>query len=131
MKMESTRRGRPSNGKRDDVSGLAVVAFVGGMMLATMVVAWWRPIDLSCIAVQSTRLRLDLNQADAHALSVLPGIGPRLSQRIVRWRQAVGEFSHLGELQDVPGIGPGILARIRPFVHSRLKAEDRTRKVGD
>ena len=59
---------------------------------------------------------LDLNTADQAALETLPGIGEALAQRILAYRETHGPFSSVGELQAVDGIGPGILARLRPYV---------------
>lgn len=59
---------------------------------------------------------LDLNAADQAALETLPGIGEALAQRILAYRETHGPFSSVDELQAVDGIGPGILARLRPYV---------------
>ena len=59
---------------------------------------------------------LDLNTADQAALETLPGIGEALAQRILAYRETHGPFSSVDELQAVEGIGPGILARLRPYV---------------
>ena len=63
-----------------------------------------------------TNALLDLNTADQAALETLPGIGEALAQRILAYRETHGPFSSVGELQAVEGIGPGILARLRPYV---------------
>ena len=58
----------------------------------------------------------DLNRADAEGLSALPGIGPVLAERIIAVRAARGGFASLGELAEVPGIGPRLLARLAPLL---------------
>ena len=63
-----------------------------------------------------TNALLDLNTADQAALETLPGIGEALAQRILAYRETHGPFSSVDELQAVDGIGPGILARLRPYV---------------
>jgi competence ComEA-like helix-hairpin-helix protein len=60
--------------------------------------------------------RLNLNQADATALSTLPGVGPALAERIVAHRQQIGPFTSLGDLTGVRGIGPALVERLRPLV---------------
>lgn len=47
--------------------------------------------------------------------SLLPGIGPTLSRRIVEDRQENGAFGNVEGLLRVPGIGPGKLAEIRRY----------------
>lgn len=56
---------------------------------------------------------LDLNTAAAEQLEALPGIGPVLAQRIVRYRQSHGTFNVVDSLINVPGIGAERLKKIR------------------
>jgi len=60
--------------------------------------------------------RVNLNQADAKALITLPGIGPRLAQRIIAYRQQAGSFADLDDLTEVQGIGPALVERLRALV---------------
>lgn len=55
---------------------------------------------------------VDLNAADAGALTALPGIGPVLAARIVAYRDSAGPFRRIEDLEAVPGIGPATVARI-------------------
>jgi competence protein ComEA len=57
---------------------------------------------------------LDVNAAGAGELEQLPGIGPRLAARIIALRSERGGFSRVEELLAVRGIGPATLARIAP-----------------
>jgi len=61
-------------------------------------------------------LRLDLNKASAGELMALPGIGEKRAQAVVAWRDAHGPFHCVDDLDDVRGIGPATLNRLRPFV---------------
>jgi competence protein ComEA len=61
-------------------------------------------------------MRIDINSASAAELALLPGIGPRLSERIVDDRAARGPYGTLEELTRVNRIGPTIVQRIRPYV---------------
>lgn len=61
---------------------------------------------------------LDINRATAADFERLPGIGPALARRIVRYRDSVGGFRSLEELDRVPGIGPATLARIAPLLRT-------------
>ena len=59
---------------------------------------------------------LDLNRATEQDFDALPGIGPRLAERILAYRQSVGAFHSLDGLQAVKGIGKKKFERIRPLV---------------
>ncbi|BDE04998.1 hypothetical protein WPS_02740 [Vulcanimicrobium alpinum] len=47
---------------------------------------------------------VDLNAASAAQLAAIPGLGPRLAERIVAFRDANGPFDSLDELLDVAGV---------------------------
>ena len=59
---------------------------------------------------------LDLDSATVADLDRLPGIGPVLAARIVEHRQLHGRFHRVDELLLVPGIGPRLLERLRPWL---------------
>lgn len=59
---------------------------------------------------------VDLNRADAATLETLPGIGPVLAERIAAWRTERGRFATVDDLQQVSGIGPALLEKLRPRV---------------
>src|SRR5439155_1620423 len=60
---------------------------------------------------------LDLNRATGADLAQLPGIGPRLSDRILRQRALLGgEFRSPDDLAIVPGLGARRAGLLRPLV---------------
>jgi competence protein ComEA len=59
---------------------------------------------------------VSLSAATAAQLEALDGVGPALAARIVAWRDAHGGFSSVDQLLEVPGIGDGRLAALRPQV---------------
>jgi competence protein ComEA len=59
---------------------------------------------------------IDLNTATAETLDLLPGIGPAKAQDIVTYRETHGAFSKVDDLLAIPGFGPAILEKIRPYL---------------
>lgn len=59
---------------------------------------------------------IDLNRASATELERLPGVGPVLAARIVAWRDSVGRFERVEQLESVRGIGPAMMSRLGPLV---------------
>ena len=60
--------------------------------------------------------RVDLNRASAEELATLPGIGEAKAAAIIEFRTSSGAFSSLEELEGVRGIGPALVAKLRPHV---------------
>jgi competence ComEA-like helix-hairpin-helix protein len=70
----------------------------------------------SADASPAARAPLDLNRATAEELESLPGIGAAKAAAILEVREQNGGFSSLDELESVRGIGPALLAKLRPLV---------------
>ena len=59
---------------------------------------------------------IDLNEATAVQLETLPGVGERIAERIIEYRQQNGGFKKIEELMNVRGIGERSFLRLRPLV---------------
>lgn len=66
--------------------------------------------------VKNDTLRILVNQADSATWEKLPGIGAKLSSRIVRYRDKIGGFTSLDDIQKVYGITPETFEKINPFL---------------
>jgi competence ComEA-like helix-hairpin-helix protein len=60
-------------------------------------------------------LSVDLNRADIREISLLPGVGPKLAQRIVDDRDTNGLYESVEQLDRVPGIGVKMLQSISKY----------------
>jgi competence protein ComEA len=59
---------------------------------------------------------INVNTAGADDLVQVPGIGPKMAERIIAHREKSGPFTSLEQLMNVKGIGEKKLARLRPFL---------------
>ena len=77
-----------------------------------------RPAPIASAAVRALRdgQTLDINSAHASELLMLPGVGPKLAQRIVEERERRAGFRSVEDLLDVRGIGPAVFERLMRFV---------------
>jgi competence ComEA-like helix-hairpin-helix protein len=55
--------------------------------------------------VDSHLTKIDLNRAELEDLSGLPGITPKLADKILAYRNSAGAFKDIEELKEIRGIG--------------------------
>ena len=73
-----------------------------------------------------TKIQIEINVADSTELMKLPGIGDKLSKRIVKYRDLLGGFHTLAQLKEVYGLNEEVILRIDEFITVDSK---RIRKV--
>lgn len=110
------------------------LAFLLGLtttLLAVQASAWLRPGREGSVPGQAAAperpvvaYRIDLNRASRAELLQLPGVGPRMADRIEAYRDEHGGFRNVAELQEVSGIGPIKLERLKPLVCVTRESED-------
>lgn len=59
---------------------------------------------------------VDINHAPWPALANLPGIGPKLAEEIVRFRERSGPIKQIEDIKEIRGIGDSKLDAIRDFI---------------
>ncbi len=60
--------------------------------------------------------KISINTAGKDKLATVPGIGQKKAEAIEKHVKANGKFKTLDELLNVKGIGPKLLAKMRPYV---------------
>lgn len=67
---------------------------------------------------------IDINAADEQELLLLPGVGEKLAENIVRYRNENGAFSSTDELMRVDGIGESKFADLQEIIVIGEQNED-------
>jgi competence protein ComEA len=60
--------------------------------------------------------KVNINQASAEQLSLLPRIGEKVAERIVAYRKEHGTFGRPEQLMEVKGIGEKLFLVLKPYV---------------
>ena len=63
--------------------------------------------------------KLNLNEASAGELALIPGIGPKLAGALVRARGERGAFRSWDEVNAVTGVGPAKLGLLKEWSELR------------
>lgn len=62
------------------------------------------------------RKAVDINLADSSEFEALPGIGPKLASRIIRFRNACGGFHSVEQVAGIYGISDTLFLSLRPWL---------------
>jgi competence protein ComEA len=81
------------------------------MLLAALVAAGLAPA-----AAAAAEGKVNVNEATAEQLALLPRVGPAVAQRIVEFREENGAFKAAEDLMLVRGIGEKTFERLVPYV---------------
>lgn len=66
---------------------------------------------------------VNLNTATQAQLETLPGLGAKVAQRIIEYRQKNGNFKKVEDLMNVKGIGEKSFLKLKPMITVAQKAE--------
>jgi competence protein ComEA len=59
---------------------------------------------------------VNLNTATAEQLATIPGVGPKMAERIIEYRQKNGGFKKVEDLMNVSGVGEKSFLKMKPLV---------------
>ena len=77
------------------------------------------PVEVDRLPERVYDYRIDINEANYVEWLQLPGIGETLADRILRYRDEHGPFRSLDQLDNIKGIGPKTLEKLRPWLTVR------------
>ena len=100
---------------------LMSATMIGLVILTSWLLLYRRQLVDYCDPPSKTiHFSLDINSAPPSELSLLPGIGTTMADRIIETRKKHGPFTSIDDIVSVPGIGNITLQEIRPFVQTIL-----------
>lgn len=76
--------------------------------------------------MRDTKVEVDLNQANARELTALPGVGQKLAEKIVNYRQENHLFTDAADLVAVPGISEQMVGELQEHLIVHVPEEIQT-----
>ena len=87
---------------------------IGFVLIVTVLMFF---ISTSLIAAQeSTSKLLNVNTATLEELSAVPGLSPDLAQKIIDYRNDMGDITNIDELKEIDGITPEVFEQIKGHI---------------
>ncbi|HEY3161556.1 MAG TPA: helix-hairpin-helix domain-containing protein [Vicinamibacterales bacterium] len=59
---------------------------------------------------------VNLNTATPEQLATIPGVGPKMAERIIDYRQKNGGFKKIEDLMNVSGVGEKSFLKMKPLI---------------
>ena len=94
----------------------AFAALVLFIVFWTMAVFAYRASTQRTDAELPNELIVDLNDATQAELNLLPGVGEKLANDILKYRDEIGGFQSVDELMNIRGIKEGRLLSLKKYV---------------
>lgn len=71
------------------------------------------------LAIHKKNLKIDINNASLQKLIELPGIGPIIARRIIKYREDHGGFQSIEDLMKIRGIGSKKIKTLKKLIEIR------------
>lgn len=81
-----------------------------------------QPVNLPAYPKKKSFLPVDVNVADTAAFIDLPGIGSKLSNRIISFREKLGGFYSIDQISEIYNLPDSTFQKIRPYLVLNSKA---------
>jgi comEA protein len=99
----------------EDTMTRTLMAALAAMALSTVAIGAQGKAP-AAKAVASATAPVNLNTATAEQLATIPGVGPKMAERIIDYRQKNGSFKKLEDLMNVSGIGEKNFLKMKPLI---------------
>jgi len=98
------------------ISLVSALAICGALLITAPMVSAQSEQAASAATAAPAKPALNLNTATQDQLETLPGIGPKVAERILEYRTKSGGFKRIEELMNVKGIGERSFLKLKPLI---------------
>lgn len=90
---------------------------VAGLLAISALLLCWHTVSgkQETLQPKQYKFRIDLNTATLGELQTLPGIGPKLAENIIQYRDEHAPIRDFDEILNVSGIGPKRHSAMKPY----------------
>jgi competence protein ComEA len=104
------------------ITVLAVLAFAALPMAAAQQKSA-SPASAAKASAPTPESPLNINTATQAQFEALPGLGAKVAERIIEYRQKNGNFKKVEDLMNVKGIGEKSFLKLKPLLTVSQKAD--------
>jgi competence protein ComEA len=115
---QSNRQPSPVNFRSEDTMRISLVSALAlcAALVISVPAASAQSAPATTSPATSSKPAINLNTATLDQLETLPGIGPKVAERIIEHRTKSGGFKRIEELMNVKGIGEKSFLKLKPLI---------------
>jgi competence protein ComEA len=98
------------------ITRILMAAILGIAVSAAAVSAQNKATTPKAAATATAAAPVNLNTATVEQLATIPGVGPRMAERIIDYRQKNGGFKKVEDLMNVSGVGEKSFLKMKPLI---------------
>jgi competence protein ComEA len=95
---------------------ILMAAILGIAVSATAANAQSKATTSKAAATATAAAPVNLNTATVEQLATIPGVGPKMAERIIDYRQKNGGFKKVEDLMNVSGVGEKSFLKMKPLI---------------
>jgi len=98
------------------ITRILMAAILGVAVSAAAASAQNKATTPKAAATATATAPVNLNTATVEQLATIPGVGPRMAERIIDYRQKNGGFKKVEDLMNVSGVGEKSFLKMKPLI---------------
>jgi competence protein ComEA len=95
---------------------ILMAAILGVAVSAAVASAQSKATTPKAAATATATAPVNLNTATVEQLATIPGVGPKMAERIIDYRQKNGGFKKVEDLMNVSGVGEKSFLKMKPLI---------------